>query len=247
MIDEKALPADYSSTIYGFNNSTTDIFADANDYNFESIDDWKILCPKNISLYKGNTYQIKTNLDNLTYSSDNTKAVSVSESGLIKAVENGKAVVKIESEGEELASVNILVYTTALATTTSITETTTSDTTTTTKAATTTTKPATTTTTKATTTTTKPVTTTQPVITETVMLGDVDRNNNVDASDASAVLAIYASVQTGDKSALTDEIKKTADVDGNGVVDASDASTILAYYAYRQTGGGKSFDVYIKL
>lgn len=104
-------------------------------------------------------------------------------------------------------------------------------------------------TTTTTTTTTKPVTTTtQPVtpITETKTLGDVDGNGTVDASDASNVLAVYAAVQTGNKSALTSEIKKIADVDGNGIVDASDASTILAFYAYRQTGGNKSFADFIK-
>lgn len=110
---------------------------------------------------------------------------------------------------------------------------------------TTTTKPVTTTTTTTsnvtTTTTTTPVTTT-----ETIVLGDVDGNNSVDASDASAVLAAYAAAQTGNVSQLSEEQINAADVDGNGCVDASDASTILSYYAYCQTGGDKSFVDFIK-
>ena len=77
-------------------------------------------------------------------------------------------------------------------------------------------------------------------------LGDVDENGIVDASDASAVLAAYAAVQTGGNTPLTAKQIKAADVDNNGTVDASDASTILAYYAYKQTSGTKSFTDYIK-
>ena len=68
------------------------------------------------------------------------------------------------------------------------------------------------------------------------LLGDVDNDGTVDASDASAVLAAYAAVQTGSESPLNETQKKAADVDSSGQIDASDASTILAYYAFVQTG-----------
>ena len=80
----------------------------------------------------------------------------------------------------------------------------------------------------------------------TFALGDVDGNSIVDASDASAVLAAYAAVQTGGNTPLTADQVKAADVDSNDIVDASDASTILAYYAYKQTGGKESFTDFLK-
>jgi len=73
------------------------------------------------------------------------------------------------------------------------------------------------------------------------VLGDVDENGTIDASDASLVLAQYASSQTGNPEILTDIQKLAADVDKNNVIDASDASMILAYYSSVQTGGNPSF------
>lgn len=71
--------------------------------------------------------------------------------------------------------------------------------------------------------------------------GDVDGNGVIDASDASIVLAAYASVQTGGQTGFSEIQYATADVDGNDVIDASDASMILSYYSYTQTGGKDTF------
>lgn len=66
--------------------------------------------------------------------------------------------------------------------------------------------------------------------------GDIDLNDSVDSSDASAVLAEYSAVQTGGGSKFTSSQKEAADVNNDGVVDSSDASEILRYYAEISTG-----------
>lgn len=85
-----------------------------------------------------------------------------------------------------------------------------------------------------------------PVIADNAAgLGDVDGNNAVDASDASAVLGEYSILSTGGTSKFTDSQKKRADVNKDGSIDSSDASHILAYYAYLSTGGSKSMEEYM--
>ena len=79
-----------------------------------------------------------------------------------------------------------------------------------------------------------------------VLLGDANLDGQVDATDASSVLAAYAAVQTGGESPLSAEQEKNADVDKSGKVDASDASSILAYYSFKQTGGTTSPNEYFK-
>lgn len=66
--------------------------------------------------------------------------------------------------------------------------------------------------------------------------GDIDLNNSVDASDASAVLAEYSAIQTGGNSTFSRIQKSLADVNNDGVIDSSDASKILAYYSAVSTG-----------
>jgi len=67
-------------------------------------------------------------------------------------------------------------------------------------------------------------------------MGDVNNDGFVDAVDASAVLAEYASLSGGGSGSFTDDMKKAADIDGNGITDAVDASNILAYYAFLSSG-----------
>ncbi len=150
---------------------------------------------------------------------------------------------------------------------TTTTTTTTKPVTTTTTTTTTTTKPVTTTTTTTTTkpittttTTTAPVTTTTPIVTTTeptnttapqpITLGDVDLDKEINASDASAALRIYALYATGSDSEIAklySELQlKNADVDKNGDINSSDASLILAFYAYESTGGTMKFEEYLK-
>ncbi|MDD6278676.1 MAG: dockerin type I domain-containing protein [Oscillospiraceae bacterium] len=75
-----------------------------------------------------------------------------------------------------------------------------------------------------------------------VLLGDVNGDTVIDAKDASAVLAEYASRATGAASTFDDAQNQAADVDGDTVVDAKDASKILAYYAAKATGGNPSWE-----
>ena len=64
---------------------------------------------------------------------------------------------------------------------------------------------------------------------------DVDNNNNIDAVDASKVLAYYARISTKQEGGFSDSQKQAADVNKDGIIDAVDASKILAYYAYLST------------
>ena len=61
--------------------------------------------------------------------------------------------------------------------------------------------------------------------------GDVDGDNNIDASDASKVLLEYATAVNGDETTFTAEQSAAADVNSDNTVDASDASLILLYYS----------------
>lgn len=71
----------------------------------------------------------------------------------------------------------------------------------------------------------------------TYSFGDINADSEINANDASAVLAEYAAVSTNQTSTLNDGQKQAADINGDGKIDATDASTILAYYAYLSTGG----------
>jgi hypothetical protein len=81
-------------------------------------------------------------------------------------------------------------------------------------------------------------------------LGDVDLDKEINASDASAALRIYAFYATGSDSEIAklySELQlKNADVDENGEINSSDASLILAFYAYESTGGSMKFEEYLK-
>ena len=84
-----------------------------------------------------------------------------------------------------------------------------------------------------------------PIISQTVTLGDVNRDGMTDASDASQILAIYAAYSTGGTPEETKQQLLSADVNGDGMVDASDASTVLAYYAYLSTGGTVDIETFM--
>ncbi|WP_294751892.1 dockerin type I domain-containing protein [uncultured Ruminococcus sp.] len=64
------------------------------------------------------------------------------------------------------------------------------------------------------------------------VFGDVNGDGTVDATDASSVLAAYASLSSGQESPLYSYQESAADINGDGMVDAVDASMILSYYAY---------------
>ena len=93
-------------------------------------------------------------------------------------------------------------------------------------------------------TTTTPIVTTPPETTE-LDLGDVDNNKNINAVDASMILAEYAILATNGKPNFTEEQMKSADVNEDGEVNAIDASLVLAYYAHISTGGTSSLKEFI--
>lgn len=66
-------------------------------------------------------------------------------------------------------------------------------------------------------------------------LGDVDKDGNINAVDASSVLSYYALVSTNKEGGFDDNQKLAADVNKDGTVNAIDASCILSYYAYIST------------
>ncbi len=78
-----------------------------------------------------------------------------------------------------------------------------------------------------------------------IVLGDVNGDNLIDASDASQILAIYSVQSTGGTPVESAEQLLSADVNGDGLTDASDASTILAYYAYVSTGGTDNIETFM--
>ena len=67
--------------------------------------------------------------------------------------------------------------------------------------------------------------------------GDVDSDDSVTISDASAALSLYARRSSElDISDFTEDQLDCADVDKNGTVDLTDASAILSYYAKNGAG-----------
>lgn len=84
------------------------------------------------------------------------------------------------------------------------------------------------------------------VPTEELATGDIDGNGNIDATDASFVLAEYAVLSTSSTGTFTEAMNKSADVNGDGMIDAVDASVILGYYAYTSTGGTDTIEKYLE-
>lgn len=77
------------------------------------------------------------------------------------------------------------------------------------------------------------------------ILGDLNGDGAVDSTDASAVLAAYARVSTGNTYRLNRQQIAAADINEDSSVDSSDASLILMYYSYISTGGTISFEDYL--
>ncbi len=70
-----------------------------------------------------------------------------------------------------------------------------------------------------------------------VLLGDVNLDAKVDASDAADLLIALAEIGAGGENPLSDAQKAAADADGNGELNAGDAATILQYAAFIGAGG----------
>lgn len=80
-------------------------------------------------------------------------------------------------------------------------------------------------------------------------LGDVNADGNINAVDASSVLAYYAQVSTNQNGGYTEDQKLSADVNKDKMINAVDASNILAYYAYASTtpqGAAETMEEFMK-
>ena len=82
-------------------------------------------------------------------------------------------------------------------------------------------------------------------VTSDVILGDVDGNGKVDATDASQILQEYASLSTYNPSAFSAAQFTAADVDRDGNISASDASIVLKFYSFISTGGSGTLEAYM--
>ncbi|MBR5513139.1 MAG: leucine-rich repeat protein [Ruminococcus sp.] len=70
-----------------------------------------------------------------------------------------------------------------------------------------------------------------------INIGDVNGDETVNSTDASAVLEEYGIVSTGAAFTFTKKQRIYGDVNFDGAVDSSDASCILEIYAKNSTGG----------
>lgn len=77
-------------------------------------------------------------------------------------------------------------------------------------------------------------------------LGDANSDGNIDAIDASRILAMYAKFSTTGGGSPTTHDYEVCDVNRNGNIDAVDASKVLAYYAFMGGGGTGTFEEYLK-
>ncbi|MBQ6944604.1 MAG: leucine-rich repeat protein, partial [Ruminococcus sp.] len=75
-------------------------------------------------------------------------------------------------------------------------------------------------------------------------LGDVNKDETVDSTDASLILAEYALLSTNGTPTFDDDQNKRADVNADGCIDSMDASYILQYYAFVSTVGPLRSDDY---
>ena len=80
------------------------------------------------------------------------------------------------------------------------------------------------------------------VLEDKTLLGDVNNDNTINSSDASSILAEYASLSSGGTATLD---LASADVNKDGALNSSDASAILAYYAYISSGGTGSIETFL--
>ncbi len=71
---------------------------------------------------------------------------------------------------------------------------------------------------------------------DTYVIGDVNEDTKVDASDAASLLIAAAKIGSGGESGLTETQEASADVNADTAIDATDASSILRYAA--ATGSG---------
>ncbi len=74
-------------------------------------------------------------------------------------------------------------------------------------------------------------------IAEEIMVGDINGDSIINASDSSCILSTYALLQTGQNIELSEAQMKAADINNDSRVDSKDATDALRYYSYLSTGG----------
>ena len=77
------------------------------------------------------------------------------------------------------------------------------------------------------------------------VLGDLNGDYFIDASDASLILQQYALSSTGNEYTLGENALKAGVITNDEALDSSDASSVLAYYAFTSTGGNDSLKNFI--
>ena len=79
----------------------------------------------------------------------------------------------------------------------------------------------------------------------TYTIGDLDKDEAVNAVDAAEILTAAASVGSGSDSGLNNGQQYAADVNADGELNALDAALILQYAAYAGAGGTLTFEEYL--
>lgn len=74
------------------------------------------------------------------------------------------------------------------------------------------------------------------VLPDNIAFPDVDGDGKVDVSDASAILAAYGKLSTGQPSGLSETQEKAADANMDGSIDSSDAALVQAFYSQISIG-----------
>lgn len=220
-------------TIYGYNNSEAEIFANEPGYDrkFVSLGDFNSSTTTSTTTAK-TTLKTETTTTTArsitTETKTNTSETTTSRTASVTSTTESSTTTK-----ETVTTTAESTSTTAKSVTTTAESTTSGETTNSTTTASTTTESATTTT----------EISTQPV----VEFGDPTGDGKIDAKDASFVLVEYAILSTGGESELTEEQKNAADVNKDGKTDSKDASAILTYYAYISTGGTDTILIFLKI
>ena len=78
-----------------------------------------------------------------------------------------------------------------------------------------------------------------------IIIGDINGDQIINASDASQILATYSLVQVGGDIPLTEAQIAAADINKDGKVDAKDASDALRYYTYLSIGGTLTIEEFL--
>lgn len=77
--------------------------------------------------------------------------------------------------------------------------------------------------------------------------GDVNRDNTVDAVDATAVLRAYTLAISDSDYVVPDNIKQFGDINFDGTIDGIDATLLLRYYTLKISDSGITLDEFLEM